>query len=514
MRRLLAFILMICLTLVQAGCSSKTSKDDPKNNKETQSGKIIGVETKEPIEGDASKDAVETSAKEIKLIKKPNKTKYLLTNGIEIQRQDKNINISNGSILVSIPKVSGLKDKNLEDALNKAIEKDLEKAIQNYAVEKNDTSTKLASGSLYPIVRLNANNLLSISLNDFYSPPIYGFLYRLTDGKRLYLKDIFTEGTDYEPLINQKVIEGILMKDGEEEGNLSRPFSTIKPDQDFVLTGDTLYMIFAPGEGGFIERNSVGIPLAKIDDYVDVTDRYSGTERKNHERIDLIVRGNNIFTTWKSDIIKKSNGNVWLQYPEISGLRDNAFEDVINSTIKKGIDEASTIKALDALKKGADQEKDCVAIIQASVTFNHYGILCIQRQVYTWGDSTNLQEFNKAYAFDLINKKIIDSKDIIKKYIAGNKEQEGDLAAAVKNSIITIYAHGSNDFKNAVNSKITFSFIMDKGQVYFSNGEDKNNIAIIMCFNGEMFGRPSEQIFCSVPLKTIVKGVPEDFFGW
>lgn len=365
MKRILVLIIIILLTISQLGCNKKQENNIPKDNS------TLPIESNNNIENPVDSSAEIPYVQEKKLVRKANKTKYLLSNGIEILREEKVVSTSKGSLSILIPKISGLINKTLEEKINKSIESDLENEVKVYADERENEPT-----SLFAMIELNANNLLSISFQEDYSPPLYGFLYRLTDGKRLFLKDIFTEGTDYLSLINQKVVEGMLRK-GEEENFLSKPFSTIKQNQNFVLSEDALNIVFHQGEEGFLNRNSVSIPLSEIDDYVDVTDRYSGTERKTQERQSLIIRKNNIFITNKAEIIKKTNGNIWSYYPQISGIRDIAFEEVINNTIKDGISEVMNSKALDNLTKGPNQIMDYIAFVQMVVSFNNYGILCI-----------------------------------------------------------------------------------------------------------------------------------------
>jgi Protein of unknown function (DUF3298). len=188
-------------------------------------------------------------------------------------------------------------DKNVQSKINKSLTQELEKAIKAYS--KGITDNEIQTCFVCQ-VELNANNLLSISLYDTYTP-LEGYLYRLTDGKRLYLKDIFTSGTDYAALVNRKIRE-ILAGESYEEYLLTEPFSSIKENQSFILSEESLTMLFTEGESGFRERKSIDVPLSQIDDYVDAADRYSGTERKKHERTDLIVRKNNIFAEESGEV--------------------------------------------------------------------------------------------------------------------------------------------------------------------------------------------------------------------
>lgn len=500
MQRIIVILIAVLFSFSLIGCNKEQKGDTGKDN--------ITSNT-EPSKDVIKPSSTNTVPQEIKLIKKPNKTKYLLSNGIEIQRNQKTITTKKGNLQVLLPKIYGLKNKAIEENINKSIEKDIESEVKNLADESAEITMEL-----YPSVELNANNLVSISLRNLYSAPLYGFLYRLTDGKRLYLKDIFTAGTNYIPLINQKIVEGILMKEGEEEDNLSRPFSTIKQDQNFVLSEDALYIVFHAGEEGFIRRDSVSIPLSKIDDYIDVLDRYSGTERKTQERQDLIIRKNNIFLTNKSEVIKKAKGNVWIYYPEISGLRDPAFEELINKNIKNLAFETANNKFMDGLVKVKDQRCDYVALIQMQVCFNFYGVICIRRIVSGFDMLKNFEQFNTVFNYDLIKKKAISPKEMIKNYFAKNKGMEDIFIKDIKSEVRYRYNNITNESKDFIDSSVDYSFVMDKSQIYFCKYYNDDEMRIIVHFNENTIKGISSALDVELPFKDIIKGAPEDFFGW
>lgn len=498
MKRIIAIIIMLLFSISLSGCS------------QTQSNNVSGNNPSKPGSSSSEGGTAELSdheVKEIKLVKKPDKAKYLLSNGIEILNEEKTITTSKGKVTMPFPKIAGLKDKEVEKGLNKAITDDIEREIKNYADENSEVPMEL-----YTYIELSANNLLSISLRDFYSDPICGFLYRLTDGKMLHLKDIFTEGTDFIPLVNNKVVEGILVRQEEEENYLSEPFKTIKQDQSFDLSDSNLYIIFSAGENGFLQRGSICIPLSQIDDYVDVIDKYTGTESKTQEKLDIMNRENNIFTTLKGDVTKKTNGDIWSHYPEISGLRDTAFEAVINNTIKEGIDEVINNKYLDGLAKVKDQEKDYIALIDMSISFNHYGILCIRREVMGYDTSKNLQQFTKFYSFDLVKKKLVNSKDMIRSYIGKNSALNESFTNLVIKDLENIYSANGDDFKNKISANVDYSFIMGKGQLSFSKYYPEEEMMIVVHFKGNTFKDIPYSLDCQVPFKSLIKGEPEDFF--
>ncbi len=502
MKRILTMFLVLLLFIPLNGC------------RETKPVNTPAAVTPSPSSSDSG-----SVQKEITLVKKQNKTKYLLSNGIEINSLKKTVQNPNTALDFSFPQISGLVDKGLEKKLNESILSDMEAALKNYLSE---SKTDPQSLYLYFDVGLNANNLLSVSIFSYFytysenhpQPPLFGFLYRLTDGQRLYLKDIFTAGTDYIPLINGKVIESIAGNEGgerEENDILMAPFSTIKPDQAFYLTSSRLYIIFNAGESGFAARGAVPIPLSKIDDYVDVTDRYSGTERKTQLNTDLIVRANNIFTSEKGEIIKKADYKIWTHYTEISGLRDTAFETTVNSTIKNAVYEVVNDPKLEGLIKENNSGTTPTIVVSMEISFNHYGLLCLYRNVYVLDNgSSQFQNYNSVYSFDLLKKKQVDAKNLLNEYITKNKGMADTFASLAKGSLESQNNPELNDFINEIN----YSFIMDKGLIYFDKPSTASETEIIILFQPGTVKNFSNPVRSTISLKDIVKGAPEDFFGW
>jgi len=518
MKRSKAIMLFIIMLITLCSCSRGTViSPGPQESKSPISASTTSVDN-----DDSSNPENSQIPKEIILVKKVSKTKYLLTNGINIEYKDTSISTKNGTATVRCIQISGLKDKAIEKKLNKSIQDNLEIEVRNYALKKDLKEEQL--NNLYCVLQLNANNLLSITLRDFYSEPIYGFLYRLTDGQRLHLKDIFTNGTDYVSLLNRNVIESII---GEAKANnyafdgvidyeeyLKAPFSTINPDQNFALSDSTLYIIFLEGEGGFAGRISIPIALSSIDDYIDVTDRYSGTQRKTQLYTDLIIRHNNNFITSIGNVIKRPNGNIWSTSYEISGIKAAAFEKAINTTLKTEVDEALKEKCLDSLikDKGQNSAENFIAIINSGVLFNNYGVLCISRTVIgpNYMNNKDLDKLYSVYSFDLIKKRPLDTKMILSDYIIKNNVTEDIFTNLVKESLKKELTNINAKNIEELCSKINYSLIKERSFVYFS-GEPTTEIHVYLK-QDSINGLPAN-IDCCFPLSSISKGVPENFFG-
>lgn len=518
MKLIVNIVLVLLLSLALVSCKEKPTSKEPAASSPTPS--PMQQDSKPNISTDDNMNTVPADAvksEEIKLVKKKDKTKYLLSNGIAINNPSKVIKTDKTVVSLNFPQISGLADKDIEKRINDSISMDMENAVKTYISELSDYDINESniSNGVYCQVNLNANNLLSVSLNGLYTSPYFGFLYRLTDGKKLYLKDIFTEGTDYVSLMNQEITEAILGRSGDESDLLKSPFSTIREDQEFSLSASNLYIIFGRNDNGFVRRYSVSIPLSKIDDYVDVADRYSGTERKTQINQNLIIRNNNIFTTEKGYVTKKKNGEVWAHYFQISGLRDSSFEEVINNTIKTSINEVLNDQFFDSLTPKGERDNNCIAHINVSVAFNQYGLLILSRGLTKPEDFRNIGDFRKIYAFDLIHKKQVDVKKMLNDYISKDKKLEDIFCNSVKNSILSIYGNSNTDLVNDVKTCINYTFIMNNALLYFMDSyPSSNGVRISVSFKPNTLKGTSDELYSEVPFKEIISGAPEDFFGW
>lgn len=482
--------------------------------KETEPTSSLPTET--PLPSDEPNTSQELLNYKIthKLVKKQNKAKYLLTNGININygKGSTVIKTNNGTITLNYPQISGLKNKSLEQTINSNIKNDAEREAKRYIPEPGMEQVFIECR-----VVLNANNLLCISvsegMSELFVPPGRAFLYRLTDGKRLSLSDIFTAGTDYVSLLNDKVAESILSGDISEENMLKAPFKTISPNQNFALSTSDLYIVFRKGEDGFLDKTSIKVPLSSIDDYVDVIDKYTGTERVTQLETSKFVKTNNIFITQKSEICKRPNGNLWFYYPEISGLQDKEFQKSINAQIQKSVNELKNTDSFDNLKKFDEVYKDCIAEIYLNTCFNNYGILSITRQVNVYAGDLSFERYFKVYSFDLVNKKPFDAKTLVLKYVDNNKEAEGKLIKLVSNNIRSACMSRQITIRGLPASyNIDYNYIK-KNHSFYIGYWGEGGFVIYDYFNGATADGTTVKLVYDILFRDIVKGSHESFFN-
>lgn len=447
----------------------------------------------------------DSSSTPIKLVKKTQKLPYLLTNGVNENHIETKVATDIGIFSLHLPQIYGLKDKNLENKINETIKEDVNKEIMKYVPEDSSIPVTLHCTS-----RLSSNNLYSICLYDNYTP-ITGFLYRLTDGKRLNLKDIFTEGTDYISLLNQTIIERIISSGLNEEEHLDRPFSTIKENQNFSMSGSTLYIIFNKGEGGFIRRTSMEIPLYLIDDYVQVLDMYSGSEKETQELSNQMVRANNIFFISKGEVIKNASGSVWAYYPQLIGYKDLDFQNKVNDIIIKAVKEAANSKEVENLPKSENKASDQSAAVQLWLTFNQYGIITIVRNVYTADLSKSIDSLHSIYSFNLKSKEVLDCKTLITHYLKDHKEGI-DIVVDRTVSQLRIPSSSLQANNDGIDvSKVDYDFILKEGKLLFRDGYGSRPNLIISFGENKIKGI-NFRIEVTIPFDDIIKESPEEFF--
>lgn len=183
---------------------------------------------------------------------------------------------------INFPKINSTKYIEGADKINTIIEKDiitwredLTLLSKQYEKEFKDSKDQLIPFELVTKydVTYNDNNLLSIPM-DYYQftggahglTTKIGYNFQIETGKKLKLKDLFSDGFDFKTIINKKVREEIAKNPQEYFGD-GADFKSIKDEQDFYLDKEGLVVYFqlyeiAPYSSGIKEFK---IPYADIE---------------------------------------------------------------------------------------------------------------------------------------------------------------------------------------------------------------------------------------------------------
>lgn len=450
MKKYLQTLLILLLLIAIPGCNTKQE-----------------TKTNEPITGALNESPKPAVKQEIRLIPKSSKAEYLHSNAIEFSNIQSSVDTPKGKANCSFLQVSGLKNKAVENRINKSITEDIKDSIISYIDNTNENRDYFSASS-----ELNTNNLLSISITSYDFNFLGGLLYRITDGKRIYLKDIFTEGTDYVSLINRKIIEKIIGGYEDESDILREPFSTISPDQNFVLSNSSLIIIFHRGQAGFVYNHNINIPLAEIDDYINILDTQY-LDKDIFENPHDTVKNNNIFINNVRELVHTQNGGIYINYSAITGMDDKSLEDSINDFISSKIDEVLYSGYINRQKPSAQLKGN--GDISMYVVFNSYGYLCISRSCYLDHPDFNSDDAYMVYTLNLKNGALVDAKDMISKYAEENKDFKLAFTKAIKDNLKKQHAErnpGStvnNKFNERIDKTIDYSFIMDNCLVFFQS---------------------------------------------
>lgn len=173
---------------------------------------------------------------------------------------------------IRYPKVIALKNKEIEDKINKDI---LEVVYSIIDLQKVDNNVEELIANYD--VTLNKKSVISILFDDFvyWKKAIHGLTIiksltsDLETGKKYELKDLFIENSNYKEKINNIIKKQI--KDHEIERYLLREFETINENQDFYLTENCLVIYYQLYE---YTSYAYGFPKFCIDydDLLDILD--------------------------------------------------------------------------------------------------------------------------------------------------------------------------------------------------------------------------------------------------
>lgn len=178
---------------------------------------------------------------------------------------------------ITIPVIQGLKDKQVEEKINKTIQEDIhnfryrvqtesEKYLQSTKMEGGEIIKYKYIASTYYIVHYQKDNILSLSVFYYcYTLGAHGctvqktYNLNLKNGERISLSDILEERKDYEEIINQEIKRQILIN--PEVYFDDAVFHSINQEQPFYIIDDGIVVYFGLYE---LAPYSSGIRYFKI----------------------------------------------------------------------------------------------------------------------------------------------------------------------------------------------------------------------------------------------------------
>lgn len=200
-----------------------------------------------------------------------------IQDGLKVTSKNIENNNEASQLKLSIPQIAGLKDKEIQDSINKGFEK---KALQfkEETFANLDEYVKEAKKEGWPIrtyaavsnyrVTYSKNDLLSLYIDYYsYTGGAHGFTDRvhsnidLTTGKELQLKDLFKTGVDYKGILNQEIKRQMQLDPEKYFPEALTEWQGISEDQPYYIEDGNLVVYFPLYE---IAPYACGIPQFEI----------------------------------------------------------------------------------------------------------------------------------------------------------------------------------------------------------------------------------------------------------
>lgn len=432
---------------------------------------------------------------------------YLISNNLELEYKEQLISSGEFNIHCYLASIKNTSNNKLYEKLNQTMLQDVKKAAIQIQTENEPTTSEAYTGMN---VAFAANNLLSATFVSYGENPIpdYGMLYSLKDGTRLLLKDLFADGTDYVSLINRLIPPALLSGYQNEEDLLYKPFDTIKPDQDFALTMDTLYIIFAKGESGFVNRHSLALPLSELGESFDILDRLVDKTLLNSSGI----KNNRIYIKYQGSIPQEKPFKIYTQGFVVSGL-GTAFEKKLNTQLA---DELTTVSKLELAKltkldsSNALNDEQPMLTINSYPSFNQYGILCVITSAYS--NVMAYQYYSKVICFDLKNQCTLDSGKLLLDWFSSNPDYQHTLFDYIKHKVATDFKENP-EFVQEFDRKFNLELLKSKVQVYFNGNPYSTESYLVLRFQSNTFAYNANMLELMLPFQEALPSSPDAFFN-
>lgn len=290
--------------------------------------------------------------------------KFLYNNGIEIDyKESEHLDESKIKVIEYFPVINGLKNKQVQDKINKEIE-----TVRLELLSKLEQSIKKAASTrkieynqkrISAYIPYNYNNVIFIGYSassdarfeDYsYFPNYYSvtYGYDLNTGKRLTLKDLFKPDSDYKKKINNFICQYIIENnfDDYEAEVLTKPFQGIREDQSFYFDIDGLRIVidekndeFVSGGNNDVFYGCVFIPIDYLGDDIFIFDKFQYKNKSLYEQEKLTKKlfPNQIEFRY-TESLEEGNERYYI------GLSKGEFLKVPDKDIEKKLNEMALCK--------------------------------------------------------------------------------------------------------------------------------------------------------------------------
>jgi hypothetical protein len=322
MKRLLASALITVFILSAAGCQNGSPNTVPANTEPSENLNIMDFSDR----------------------------RYLLTNGTaevmkQISNKRDNINIDK-----TYPVLSGLKNKELQEKLNKEMADTVEQMLKDLeALVKADSAlskAKVNYESTSAYITYNYNNVMFVEyyanmdliLNNESKPcqKLISRGYDLNTGNLLELKDLFKQGFDYKKFINNYISLYIIKNnyDDPDSDYMTRPFQGMREKQGFSMDISGIRILLDENNDEFIYRGypgSIYIPMKTSGPELAIFDRYSQGKDSLFEKVGIKKLLQNQMEYKVTSVLQESGqySSIYVEKGEFINLKDAKLKKLL-----------------------------------------------------------------------------------------------------------------------------------------------------------------------------------------
>lgn len=219
---------------------------------------------------------------------------FIYNNGLDIEYEQLEVTDEDKSETFSYyPVISGLKNKEIQDKLNREIPAMLDDMLiqlQTKYSEGKDIESRFRRKNKDAHISYNCNNVIFINFNVGFTADLAGggrdhmnsrrgVGYDLNTGDKIKLADLFKPGVDYKKMINAYISQYIIENnyDDYEYEVMTKPFQGIREDQSYILNAEGLVINMDEKNDDFFYYGyplSIPIPLEYFGDELYIFDRY------------------------------------------------------------------------------------------------------------------------------------------------------------------------------------------------------------------------------------------------
>lgn len=295
----------------------------------------------EPTQATVATTEGSSTQDENKIVKRvsPNK-RFLYENGIKFKDKEYSKEEIDTAYIAHYGQIEGLLDTKVQDKINKEIKSEVLKTTKYVAQNKN-----IKVNSVYCYQNGNYNNVLGITasidyqINNEYKYYTKTFNYNLKDGSTLYLKDVFTKGTDYAYLLNREITEYLIRENMDEE--MISPFSGINDSTQFTVGDNYINLIFNEDENSsFNENRFITLSFDDLENVDYIYYRYEQSDKPlyaNQSKIHFV--SDSIKVVNKEKNLEKNGCKIYARYFQYENMKNEDLQQRINAIIINKVNE-------------------------------------------------------------------------------------------------------------------------------------------------------------------------------